>query len=170
MVFLKQSCVSGLAAKLLLLSPHPALCPHVQSPAPHSLSIQKRRLSSLPVVLFMEGSCPQRPLGCLPVQDAHIEEVDRSCDSDEDYEAGGTGRLLSSHCTLVIHPPEHSPTYLLIGTKHEKVREELEFCGQALTCVLIPLLSPELSKFKFISSWTLNGTYSKWPTTLHHGP
>ncbi|EDL02635.1 mCG5814, isoform CRA_b, partial [Mus musculus] len=62
----------------------------------------------------------KRPLGCLPVQDAHIEEVDRSCDSDEDYEAGGTGRLLSSHCTLVIHPPEHSPTYLLIGTKHEK--------------------------------------------------
>ncbi|KAM4853433.1 pleckstrin homology domain-containing family H member 1 [Thomomys bottae] len=62
----------------------------------------------------------KRPLGQLPVRDAHIEEVDRSCDSDEDYEAGGTGRLLSSHCTLVIHPPDHSPTYLLIGTKHEK--------------------------------------------------
>ncbi|XP_054571946.1 pleckstrin homology domain-containing family H member 1 [Eptesicus fuscus] len=62
----------------------------------------------------------KRPLGHLPVQDARIEEVDRSCDSDEDYEAGGTGRLLSSHCTLGIHPPEHSPTYLLIGTKHEK--------------------------------------------------
>ncbi|KAG3261252.1 pleckstrin homology, MyTH4 and FERM domain containing H1, transcript variant X1 [Ictidomys tridecemlineatus] len=62
----------------------------------------------------------KRPLGRLPVRDARIEEVDRSCDSDEDYEAGGTRRLLSSHCTLVIHPPEHSPTYLLIGTKHEK--------------------------------------------------
>ncbi|XP_007940544.1 pleckstrin homology domain-containing family H member 1 [Orycteropus afer afer] len=62
----------------------------------------------------------KRPLGHLPMRDARIEEVDRSCDSDEDYEAGGTGRLLSSHCTLVIHPPEHSPTYLLIGTKHEK--------------------------------------------------
>ncbi|XP_021103134.1 pleckstrin homology domain-containing family H member 1 isoform X4 [Heterocephalus glaber] len=62
----------------------------------------------------------KRPLGCLPVRDARIEEVDRSCDSDEDYEAAGTRRLLSSHCTLVIHPPEHSPTYLLIGTKHEK--------------------------------------------------
>ncbi|XP_077623252.1 pleckstrin homology domain-containing family H member 1 isoform X5 [Crocuta crocuta] len=62
----------------------------------------------------------KRPLGHLPVRDARIEEVDRSCDSDEDYEAGGTRRLLSSHCTLVIHPPEHSPTYLLIGTKHEK--------------------------------------------------
>ncbi|XP_032963807.1 pleckstrin homology domain-containing family H member 1 [Rhinolophus ferrumequinum] len=62
----------------------------------------------------------KRPLGHLPVRDARIEEVDRSCDSDEDYEAGGTRQLLSSHCTLVIHPPEHSPTYLLIGTKHEK--------------------------------------------------
>ncbi|KAM5273626.1 pleckstrin homology domain-containing family H member 1 [Ctenodactylus gundi] len=62
----------------------------------------------------------KQPLGCLLVRDARIEEVDRSCDSDEDYEAGGTGRLLSSHCTLVIYPPEHSPTYLLIGTKHEK--------------------------------------------------
>ncbi|XP_040333411.1 pleckstrin homology domain-containing family H member 1 isoform X7 [Herpailurus yagouaroundi] len=62
----------------------------------------------------------KRPLGHLPVQDARIEEVDRSCDSDEDYEAGGTRQLLSSHCTLVIHPREHSPTYLLIGTKHEK--------------------------------------------------
>ncbi|XP_004397639.1 PREDICTED: pleckstrin homology domain-containing family H member 1 [Odobenus rosmarus divergens] len=62
----------------------------------------------------------KRPLGHLPVRDARIEEVDRSCDSDEDYEAGGSRRLLSSHCTLAIHPPEHSPTYLLIGTKHEK--------------------------------------------------
>ncbi|ELK09877.1 Pleckstrin like proteiny domain-containing family H member 1 [Pteropus alecto] len=62
----------------------------------------------------------KRPLGHLPVRDARIEEVDRSCDSDEDYEAGGTRPLLSSHCTLVIHPPVHSPTYLLIGTKHEK--------------------------------------------------
>ncbi|XP_058595402.1 pleckstrin homology domain-containing family H member 1 isoform X5 [Neofelis nebulosa] len=62
----------------------------------------------------------KRPLGHLPVRDARIEEVDRSYDSDEDYEAGGTRQLLSSHCTLVIHPREHSPTYLLIGTKHEK--------------------------------------------------
>lgn len=62
----------------------------------------------------------KRPLGHLPVQGALVEEVDRSCDSDEDYEAGGTRRLLSSHCTLVIQPPEYSPTYLLIGTKHEK--------------------------------------------------
>ncbi|XP_066133344.1 pleckstrin homology domain-containing family H member 1 [Saccopteryx bilineata] len=62
----------------------------------------------------------KRPLGHLPVQDARVEEVDRSCDSDEDYEAGGTRQLLSSHCTLVLQPLEHSPTYLLIRTKHEK--------------------------------------------------
>uniref|UniRef100_A0A8C6TAC5 Pleckstrin homology domain containing, family H (with MyTH4 domain) member 1 n=1 Tax=Neogobius melanostomus TaxID=47308 RepID=A0A8C6TAC5_9GOBI len=45
------------------------------------------------------------PLGQLQVRDASVQEVDRSCDSDEDYEAG---------------PPEQSPTYLLIGTKQEK--------------------------------------------------
>ncbi|XP_053366597.1 pleckstrin homology domain-containing family H member 1 [Clarias gariepinus] len=59
------------------------------------------------------------PLGQLHVREARVEEVDRSCDSDEDYEAGGRG-FLSSHCTLVVHPKEQSPTYLLIGTKQEK--------------------------------------------------
>uniref|UniRef100_A0A8C9W1K0 Pleckstrin homology domain containing, family H (with MyTH4 domain) member 1 n=1 Tax=Scleropages formosus TaxID=113540 RepID=A0A8C9W1K0_SCLFO len=59
------------------------------------------------------------PLGQLCVREAVVEEVDRSCDSDEDYEAGGRG-FLSSHCTLVVHPKEQSPTYLLIGTKQEK--------------------------------------------------
>ncbi|XP_062325477.1 pleckstrin homology domain-containing family H member 1 [Osmerus eperlanus] len=59
------------------------------------------------------------PLGQLRVRDAVVEEVDRSCDSDEDYEAGGRG-FLSSHRTVLIHPREQSPTYLLIGTKQEK--------------------------------------------------
>ncbi|XP_055011875.1 LOW QUALITY PROTEIN: pleckstrin homology domain-containing family H member 1 [Boleophthalmus pectinirostris] len=59
------------------------------------------------------------PLGQLQIRDASVQEVDRSCDSDEDYEAGGRG-FISSHCTLVIQPPEQSPTYLLIGTKQEK--------------------------------------------------
>ncbi|XP_029454707.1 pleckstrin homology domain-containing family H member 1 [Rhinatrema bivittatum] len=63
-----------------------------------------------------EDKCP---LGHLKVREAKVEEVDRSCDSDEDYEAGGRG-FLSSHYTLVIHPADQSPTYLLIGTKHEK--------------------------------------------------
>ncbi|XP_066550229.1 pleckstrin homology domain-containing family H member 1 isoform X2 [Amia ocellicauda] len=59
------------------------------------------------------------PLGQLRVREARVAEVDRSCDSDEDYEAGGRG-FLSSHFTLVIYPKEQSPTYLLIGTKQEK--------------------------------------------------
>ncbi|KAJ8340960.1 hypothetical protein SKAU_G00332510 [Synaphobranchus kaupii] len=59
------------------------------------------------------------PLGQLRVREAGVEEVDRSCDSDEDYEAGGRG-FLSSHYTLLVHPKEQSPTYLLIGTKQEK--------------------------------------------------
>lgn len=52
------------------------------------------------------------------------EEVDRSCDSDEDYEASGRS-LLSTHYTIVIHPKDQGPTYLLIGSKHEKVRKDL---------------------------------------------
>ncbi|XP_052638354.1 pleckstrin homology domain-containing family H member 1 isoform X2 [Harpia harpyja] len=63
-----------------------------------------------------EDKCP---LGHLPIRESKVEEVDRSCDSDEDYEATGGG-LLSSHCTLVIHPQDQSPTYLLIRTKQEK--------------------------------------------------
>ncbi|XP_027498060.1 pleckstrin homology domain-containing family H member 1 [Corapipo altera] len=63
-----------------------------------------------------EDKCP---LGHLPMRESKVEEVDRSCDSDEDYEATGGG-FLSSHCTLVIHPQDQSPTYLLIRTKQEK--------------------------------------------------
>ncbi|XP_025893987.1 pleckstrin homology domain-containing family H member 1 [Nothoprocta perdicaria] len=63
-----------------------------------------------------EDKCP---LGHLCLRGSQVKEVDRSCDSDEDYEAAGGG-LLSSHCTLVIHPQDQSPTYLLIRTKQEK--------------------------------------------------
>ncbi|NXD07879.1 PKHH1 protein, partial [Nothocercus nigrocapillus] len=63
-----------------------------------------------------EDKCP---LGHLCLRGSKVKEVDRSCDSDEDYEATGGG-LLSSHCTLVIHPQDQSPTYLLIRTKQEK--------------------------------------------------
>ncbi|CAK6965981.1 pleckstrin homology domain-containing family H member 1 [Scomber scombrus] len=59
------------------------------------------------------------PLGQLQTREASVQEVDRSCDSDEDYEAGSRG-FLSSHCTLVVQPRDQSPTYLLIGTKQEK--------------------------------------------------
>ncbi|KAM4693408.1 pleckstrin homology domain-containing family H member 2 [Discoglossus pictus] len=59
------------------------------------------------------------PLGQIKLWEAKIEEVDRSCDSDEDYETNGRS-LLSTHHTIVIHPKEQDPTYLLIGSKHEK--------------------------------------------------
>ncbi|XP_003962303.1 pleckstrin homology domain-containing family H member 1 [Takifugu rubripes] len=59
------------------------------------------------------------PLGQLQMREASVQEVDRSCDSDEDYETGSRG-FLSSHCTLVVKPRDQSPTYLLIGTRQEK--------------------------------------------------
>ncbi|KAM9316837.1 pleckstrin homology domain-containing family H member 2 [Gastrophryne carolinensis] len=59
------------------------------------------------------------PLGQIKLWEAKVEEVDRSCDSDEDYETNGRS-LLSTHHTIVIHPKELDPTYLLIGSKHEK--------------------------------------------------
>lgn len=54
------------------------------------------------------------------MREASVQEVDRSCDSDEDYEMGSRG-FLSSHRTLVLKPRDQSPTYLLIGTRQEKV-------------------------------------------------
>ncbi|KAM6179958.1 pleckstrin homology domain-containing family H member 2 isoform 2-T2 [Erethizon dorsatum] len=59
------------------------------------------------------------PLGQIKLWEAKVEEVDRSCDSDEDYEASGRS-LLSTHYTIVIHPKDQGPTYLLIGSKYEK--------------------------------------------------
>uniref|UniRef100_A0A8C5PA12 Pleckstrin homology, MyTH4 and FERM domain containing H2 n=1 Tax=Leptobrachium leishanense TaxID=445787 RepID=A0A8C5PA12_9ANUR len=59
------------------------------------------------------------PLGQIKLWESKVEEVDRSCDSDEDYETSGRS-LLSTHHTIVIHPKEQDPTYLLIGSKHEK--------------------------------------------------
>ncbi|XP_057599200.1 pleckstrin homology domain-containing family H member 2 [Hippopotamus amphibius kiboko] len=59
------------------------------------------------------------PLGQIKLWEAKVDEVDRSCDSDEDYEASGRS-LLSTHYTIVIHPKDQGPTYLLIGSKHEK--------------------------------------------------
>nr|XP_058134465.1 pleckstrin homology domain-containing family H member 2 isoform X5 [Dasypus novemcinctus] len=59
------------------------------------------------------------PLGQIKLWEAKVEEVDRSCDSDEDYEASGRS-LLSTHYTIVIHPKDQGPSYLLIGSKHEK--------------------------------------------------
>ncbi|KAI1894433.1 hypothetical protein AGOR_G00115760 [Albula goreensis] len=59
------------------------------------------------------------PLGQIRLWEARVEEVDRSCDSDEDYESSGRS-LLSTHYTIAVHPCEQGPTYLLIGSQHEK--------------------------------------------------
>ncbi|XP_039594175.1 pleckstrin homology domain-containing family H member 2-like isoform X1 [Polypterus senegalus] len=59
------------------------------------------------------------PLGQIKLWEAKVEEVDRSCDSDEDYESSGRN-LMSTHYTLAIQPQNQGPTYLLIGSKHEK--------------------------------------------------
>nr|XP_023660152.1 pleckstrin homology domain-containing family H member 2 isoform X1 [Paramormyrops kingsleyae]XP_023660153.1 pleckstrin homology domain-containing family H member 2 isoform X1 [Paramormyrops kingsleyae] len=59
------------------------------------------------------------PLGQIKLWEARVEEVDRSCDSDEDYESSGRS-LLSTHYTIAVHPRDQGPTYLLIGSQHEK--------------------------------------------------
>ncbi|XP_043931003.1 pleckstrin homology domain-containing family H member 2 [Protopterus annectens] len=59
------------------------------------------------------------PLGEIKLWEAKVEEVDRSCDSDEDYESSRR-TLLSTHYTISVQPKEQVPTYLLIGSKHEK--------------------------------------------------
>ncbi|RMC12467.1 hypothetical protein DUI87_09984 [Hirundo rustica rustica] len=71
------------------------------------------------ILYYFRNQEDKFPLGQIKLFEAKVEEVDRSCDSDEDYEASGRS-LLSTHYTVVIHPKEQGPTYLLIGSKHEK--------------------------------------------------
>ncbi|XP_068608263.1 LOW QUALITY PROTEIN: pleckstrin homology domain-containing family H member 1 [Brachionichthys hirsutus] len=71
------------------------------------------------VLSYYRNQEDKLPLGHLQVRDTSVQEVDRSCDSDEDYEAGGRG-FLPSRFTLVVQPRDRSPTYLLIGTEQEK--------------------------------------------------
>ncbi|XP_055986504.1 pleckstrin homology domain-containing family H member 2 [Sorex fumeus] len=70
--------------------------------------------------LFYSRSQEEKfPLGQIKLWEARVDEVDRSRDSDEDYEASGRS-VLSTHFTIGIHPKDQGPTYLLIGSKHEK--------------------------------------------------
>ncbi|KAM9016216.1 pleckstrin homology domain-containing family H member 2 isoform 1-T1 [Ara ararauna] len=71
------------------------------------------------ILYYFRNQEDKFPLGQIQLFEAKVEEVDRSCDSDEDYEASGRS-LLSTHYTVVIHPKDQGPTYLLIGSKHEK--------------------------------------------------
>uniref|UniRef100_A0A8D3CTI4 Pleckstrin homology domain containing, family H (with MyTH4 domain) member 1 n=1 Tax=Scophthalmus maximus TaxID=52904 RepID=A0A8D3CTI4_SCOMX len=113
------------------------------------------------------------PLGQLQTREASVQEVDRSCDSDEDYEAGGRG-FLSSHCTLVVHRRRYLDTWLYhltvaagscatfkVGTEYEQLigklldaegdpesaawrSEALSFCKEGLRSPLTTLPSEAL--------------------------
>ncbi|KAL1783830.1 pleckstrin-likey domain-containing family H member 2 [Sigmodon hispidus] len=71
------------------------------------------------ILYYFRSQEDKFPLGQIKLWEAKVEEVDRSCDSDEDYETSERC-LLSTHYTIVIHPKDQGPTYLLIGSKHEK--------------------------------------------------
>ncbi|XP_076798507.1 pleckstrin homology domain-containing family H member 2 isoform X4 [Arvicanthis niloticus] len=71
------------------------------------------------VLYYFRNQEDKFPLGQIKLWEAKVEEVDRSCDSDEDYETSGRF-LLSTHYTIIVHPKDQGPTYLLIGSKYEK--------------------------------------------------
>lgn len=87
----------------------------------------------------------QFPLGQIKLWEARVEEVDRSCDSDEDYESSERS-LLSTHYTIAVHPRDQGPTYLLIGSQHEKVRGSVNVIGKGIfptSCCESLLISPD---------------------------
>ncbi|OWK10499.1 hypothetical protein Celaphus_00005656, partial [Cervus elaphus hippelaphus] len=90
--------------------------------------------------------------------EAKVEEVDRSCDSDEDYEASGRS-LLSTHYTIVIHPKEQGPTYLLIGSKHEKIWRHPTLChskeGIISPLTTLPSEALQTEAIKLFKGWQL---------------
>lgn len=65
--------------------------------------------------------CQQFPLGQIKLWESRVEEVDVSRDSDENLKACGRG-LQAAPFTIAVHPQEQGPTYLLIESRHEKVR------------------------------------------------
>ena len=64
---------------------------------------------------------PQFPLGQIKLWESQVEELDGSRDSDENLKACGRG-LQATPFTIAVHPQEQGPTYLLIESRHEKVR------------------------------------------------
>ncbi|XP_017546097.1 pleckstrin homology domain-containing family H member 2 isoform X1 [Pygocentrus nattereri] len=58
------------------------------------------------------------PLGQIRMWEARVEEVDQSCDSDEDSKKEQSGP--STHSAISIQPLNQAPTYLLIDSQHEK--------------------------------------------------
>ncbi|XP_078452200.1 pleckstrin homology domain-containing family H member 1-like [Lampetra planeri] len=74
------------------------------------------------VFYYFRSQEDKMPLGQLNVRGARVEEVDRSCDSDEDYEVTSARRSVAAppHLTLCVQPRDQGPTYLLIAGRHEK--------------------------------------------------
>lgn len=71
--------------------------------------------------LLSTVACAQFPLGQIKLWEARIEEVDRSRDSEDDLNICGRG-LQETPFTVTIQPQEQGPTYLLIESRHEKVK------------------------------------------------
>ena len=66
--------------------------------------------------------CPQFPLGQIKLWESQVEEVvDTSQDPDDNPKVCGRGPQATSF-TIAVHPQEQGPTYLLIESRHEKVR------------------------------------------------
>ncbi|XP_076141882.1 pleckstrin homology domain-containing family H member 2 [Alosa pseudoharengus] len=59
------------------------------------------------------------PLGQIRLWEARVEEVDRSCDSEDHKWALQEAK--SSMCTLLVQPPGQGPTHLLLESPQEKV-------------------------------------------------
>ncbi|KAM9803961.1 pleckstrin homology domain-containing family H member 2 [Neosynchiropus ocellatus] len=59
------------------------------------------------------------PLGQIKLWEARVEEVDRSKDSDDQLKECGWSSQVAPF-TIVVHPQEQEPTYLLIESRHEK--------------------------------------------------
>uniref|UniRef100_S4RMZ3 Pleckstrin homology, MyTH4 and FERM domain containing H1 n=1 Tax=Petromyzon marinus TaxID=7757 RepID=S4RMZ3_PETMA len=74
------------------------------------------------IFYYFRSQEDKMPLGQLNVRGARVEEVDRSCDSDEDYEVTSARRSVAAppHLTLCVQPRDQGPTYLLIAGRHEK--------------------------------------------------
>ncbi|XP_064600082.1 pleckstrin homology domain-containing family H member 1-like isoform X2 [Liolophura sinensis] len=66
-------------------------------------------------ILYYKTSSDKIPIGQLHLQDARVEEIERTCESDEEFESGSVQRHV-----LAIWPQCQGPTYLILPTKQEK--------------------------------------------------
>ena len=81
--------------------------------------------------------CLQTPLGQLHLRGARVEEVDRSCDSESDSDDSAFPDY-----TVAVWPQNQPPTYIMVPTKHEKVRG-----NHLASCLLLLILSSEIPTY-----------------------